>query len=81
MPVAIALAAIAVGDHELAFTWLEKAADMHDILAAHITVLPSLRKLHHHPRYQQLLDRMKLAHPSTHRRHNETRQSPVDTRF
>ena len=81
MPVAIAMAAIAVDDHELAFTWLETAADMHDILAAHITVLPSLRKLHHHPRYQQLLDRMKLAHPSTHRRHNETRQSPVDTRF
>ena len=44
MPVAIASAAIAVDDHELAFTWLEKAADMHDILAAHITVLPSLRK-------------------------------------
>lgn len=81
MPIAIASAAAAVGDHELAFTWLEKAADMHDILAAHITVLPSLRKLHHHPRYQQLLDRMKLAHPSTHRRHNETRQSPVETRY
>ena len=80
MPVAIALAAMAAGDQELAFTWLEKAADMHDILAAHITVLPSLRKLHSHPRYQKLLDRMKLAHPSTHRRHNETRQSPVETR-
>ena len=80
MPVAIALAAMAAGDQELAFTWLEKAADMHDILAAHITVLPSLRKLHSHPRYQKLLERMKLAHPSTHRRHNETRQSPVETR-
>ena len=81
MPVAIAVAAISVGDEDLAFTWLEKAADMHDILVAYITVMPSLRKLHHHPRYQQLLDRMKLAHPSTHRRHNETRQSPVQTRF
>lgn len=81
MPMAIAVAAISVGDHDLAFTWLEKAADMHDILVAYITVMPSLRKLHHHPRYQKLLDRMKLAHPSTHRRHNETRQSPVDTRF
>ena len=81
MPVPIAVAAISVGDQDLAFTWLEKAADMHDILVAYITVMPSLRKLHHHPRYQKLIDRMKLAHPSTHRRHNETRQSPVDTRF
>jgi serine/threonine protein kinase/tetratricopeptide (TPR) repeat protein len=80
MPVAIAVAAVSVGDHELAFTWLEKAADMHDILVAYITVMPSLRKLHHYPRYQRLLDRMKLAHPTTHRRHNETRQNTVDTR-
>ncbi|MES2222334.1 MAG: protein kinase [Acidobacteriota bacterium] len=81
MPVAIAVAAISVGDHDLAFTWLEKAADMHDILVAYVTVMPSLRKLHHDPRYQRLLDRLKLAHPSTHRRQNETRQSPVETRF
>lgn len=81
MPVAIAVAAISVGDNELAFNWLETAADMHDIFVAYITVLPSLRKLHNDPRYQRLLDRMKLAHPSTHRRHNETRQSPVETRF
>jgi serine/threonine-protein kinase len=81
MPVAIAVAAISVGDNELAFSWLETAADMHDIFVAYITVLPSLRKLHNDPRYQRLLDRMKLAHPSTHRRHNETRQSPVETRF
>ena len=80
MPVAIAVAAVSVGEHELAFTWLEKAADMHDILAGYVTVMPSLRKLHSDPRYQRLLDRMKLAHPSTHRRHNETRQSPVETR-
>jgi serine/threonine protein kinase/tetratricopeptide (TPR) repeat protein len=81
MPVAIAVAAISVGDNELAFNWLETAADMHDIFVAYITVMPSLRKLHNDPRYQRLLDRMKLAHPSTHRRHNETRQSPVETRF
>jgi tetratricopeptide (TPR) repeat protein len=81
MPVAIAVAAISVGEHELAFTWLDKAADMHDILVGYITVMPSLRKLHSDPRYQRLLDRMKLAHPSTHRRNNETRQSPVETRF
>ncbi|HET9100169.1 MAG TPA: protein kinase [Acidobacteriaceae bacterium] len=81
MPMAIAVAAISVGDRDLALTWLENAADMHDILVAYITVMPSLRKLHPHPRYQQLIDRMKLAHPSTHKRQNETRQSPVETRF
>ncbi|MHB1957932.1 MAG: protein kinase domain-containing protein [Acidobacteriaceae bacterium] len=81
MPMAIAVAAVSLGEHELAFTWLEKAADMHDILVAYVTVLPSLRDLHDDPRYRRLLDRMKLAHPSTHRRHNETRQSTVETRF
>lgn len=81
IPVAIAVAAASLGDNELAFNWLETAADMHDIFVAYITVLPSLRRLHGEPRYQRLLDRMKLAHPSTHRRHNETRQSPVETRF
>lgn len=81
MPVAIAVAAASVGDDELAFNWLEKAADMHDILVAYITVMPSLRKLQDHPRYHRLIDRMKLAHPSTHRRHNETRQSSFNTRY
>ncbi|MHB1938062.1 MAG: protein kinase domain-containing protein [Acidobacteriaceae bacterium] len=81
MPVAIAVAAVSLGEHDLACNWLETAADMHDIFVAYVTVLPSLRKLHDEPRYQRLLDRMKLAHPSTHRRHNETRQSTVETRF
>ncbi|TCK75859.1 protein kinase domain-containing protein [Acidipila rosea] len=80
MPVSIAVAAAALGENELAFTWLEKAAELHDIFVAYVTVLPSLKRLHNEPRYQRLLDRMKLAHPSTHRRHNETRKSAVDTR-
>ena len=81
MPVAIAVAAASVGEDELAFNWLEKAADMHDILVAYITVMPSLRKLQDHPRYHQLIERMKLAHPSSHRRHNETRQNSLNTRY
>ncbi|HEY4051151.1 MAG TPA: protein kinase [Acidobacteriaceae bacterium] len=68
MPVPIAVAAASLGDHELALTWLERAAERRDIFVAYITVFPSLRKLHDTPRYRQLLDRMKLEHPSTHRR-------------
>lgn len=79
-PMAIAVAAASLGDDELAFAWLEKGADMHDILISYITALPSLRKLHDRPRYQQLLKRMSLKHPSTHRGHNETRQSTINPR-
>jgi eukaryotic-like serine/threonine-protein kinase len=68
MPVPIAVAAASLGDSELAFTWLERAAERRDIFVAYITVFPSLRKLHDAPRYRQLLDQMKLEHPSTHRR-------------
>ena len=81
MPVAIAVAAASLREHDLAFSWIEKAADLHDIFVSYITVLPSLSKLHDDPRYQRLLDRMKLAHPSTHRRRNETWQNTVETRF
>ncbi len=70
MPVPIAVAAVSMGDNELALSWLEKAADQRDILVAYITVFPSLRKLHDEPRYRQLLDRMKLSYPSAQvRRH------------
>ena len=68
MSMPIAVAAASLGEIELAFTWLEKAVEQRDILVAYITVLPSLRTLHDEPRYKQLLDRMKLRHPSTHRR-------------
>ena len=68
MSMPIAVAAVSLGEMDLAFTWLEKAVEQRDILVAYITVLPSLRALHDEPRYKQLLDRMKLRHPSTHRR-------------
>jgi len=80
LPMAIAVAAVSLDDEELALAWLEKAADMHDILAGYLSVLPSVRKLHHQPRFQQLLERMHLKHPSTHRRSNATRQNTIDTR-
>ncbi len=73
MPLPIAVAAASLGENELAFTWLEKAVEQRDILVAYITVLPSLRKLHDEPRYKQLLDRMKLRHPSTQRRRHVAR--------
>ncbi len=79
-PVAIAVAAASLGDSPLAFTWLEKAAEMRDILVSYVTVFPSLRTLHDEQRYHQLLERMNLKHPSTHRRKNETWQNTIDAR-
>ncbi|MGA8041962.1 MAG: protein kinase [Terracidiphilus sp.] len=73
LPVAIAVAAVSVGEMDLAFKWLEKAAESKDILLSYITVLPSLRQLHDDPRYHRLLQRMNLNHPSTHRRHHAAR--------
>ena len=73
LPVAIAVAAASVGEKDLAFTWLEKAAERRDILLSYITVFPSLVHLHDDPRYHRLLQRMNLKHPSTHRRHHAAR--------
>ena len=73
MPVAIAVAAAALGDTDLAFTWLEKAAERRDILLAYIAVFPSLKPLHDDPRYHRLLQKMNLKHPSTHRRRHAAR--------
>jgi serine/threonine protein kinase/tetratricopeptide (TPR) repeat protein len=73
LPVAIALAATALGDKDLAFAWLDKAAERRDIFLASITTFPSLKPLHDDPRYHQLLHKMNLKHPSTHRRRHAAR--------
>jgi serine/threonine protein kinase/tetratricopeptide (TPR) repeat protein len=73
LPVAIAVAAAAIGDKDLAFSWLEKAAERRDILLAYIAVFPSLKPLHDDPRYHRLLQKMNLKHPSTHRRYHAPR--------
>lgn len=73
LPVAIAVAAASLGDRDLAFSWLEKAAERKDIFLTYLTVFPSLRQLHDDPRYYRLLQRMNLKHPSTHRRHHAAR--------
>lgn len=73
LPMALAVAAAAMGDRDAAFRWLEKAAGQRDILLSYITVLPSLRPLHDDPRYHRLLQKMNLGHPSTHRRRDATR--------
>ena len=72
-PVGIAVAAASIGDKDLAFTWLEKAAERRDILLTYITVFPGLSTLHDDPRYHALIERMNLKHPSTHRRRHATR--------
>ena len=73
LPVAIAVAAASVGEMDLAFKWLEKAAESKDIFLSYITVFPSLRQLHDDPRYHRLLQRMNLKHPSTHRKQHAAR--------
>ena len=77
LPVAIAVAAASLEEHDLAFHWLDRASQMRDIFIAYITVFPSLKPLQHDERYHQLIARMKLAHPSTHRRSYEARTSSV----
>ena len=73
LPVAIAVAAASLGEQDLAFTWLERAAERRDILLSYIAVFPSLRQLHDDPRYHRLLQRMGLKHPSTQRRQHAAR--------
>ncbi len=68
LPIAIAVAATSIGEKDLAFAWLEKAAERKDILLSYLTVFPPLRPLHDDPRFYHLLQRMNLKHPSTHRR-------------
>ncbi len=73
LPMAIAVAAAALGETDLAFTWLDKAADRRDIFLAYITVFPALSPLHDDPRYHRLLQKMNLKHPSTHRSRHAAR--------
>jgi len=80
MPVPIAVAAVSLQEFDLAFDWLEKAAERRDIFLAYVTVLPSLKALHDDQRYHHLIQRMQLAHPSTHRRRHEARTGAVETR-
>lgn len=73
MSTPIAVAAAALGQNDLALNWLEKAVQQRDILAAYVTVIPSLRSLHDEPRYHQLIQNMNLKHPSTHQKRHATR--------
>jgi serine/threonine-protein kinase len=66
MPIPTAVAAAALKRDDLAFEWLERAAESRDIMLGYITVLPSLRSLHSDPRYYALIERMGLKHPRTH---------------
>jgi tetratricopeptide (TPR) repeat protein len=66
IPVAIAVAAASLEEHELAMEWLERAAAVRDIFVVYSAVLPGLRGLHAQPRYHSLLRRMNLPHPSMH---------------
>jgi serine/threonine protein kinase/tetratricopeptide (TPR) repeat protein len=64
MPISIAVAATALGKHDLAFEWLERSADARDILIGYLNIMPSFNPLRKDPRYHRLARRMKLA-PNT----------------
>ncbi len=61
MPAAIAVAATALGKYDLAFEWLERAADAREILVCYLNVMPSWKILRDDPRFHQLSKRMKLT--------------------
>ena len=63
LPVPIAVAATALGEPNLAFHWLECAAESRDILLGYLTIMPSLRPLHGDARFHQLVERMNLQPP------------------
>jgi len=54
----------ALGENDLAFTWLEKAYEEHDASLAALLNDESLRGLHRDPRFNDLLKRMKLHRES-----------------
>lgn len=70
----LAIAATALGNKELALDWLSKGVAHKDILVTYLTVIPNLQPLHDEPRYKELVEGMRLSHPSTHRRRYAARQ-------
>ena len=60
LPVSIAVAATALGQVDLAFEWLERAADRRDILVGYLNIMPSLESLRGDARYRRLAQRMRL---------------------
>jgi TolB-like protein/DNA-binding response OmpR family regulator/Tfp pilus assembly protein PilF len=51
----------AIGDLERAFAWLERDVEQRAEELAYLKVSPFFDRLHGHPRFDQLLDRMQLA--------------------
>jgi hypothetical protein len=49
-----------LGEHELAFEWLDKAYREHDSSLASVMTDESLAGLHQDPRFDELLKKMKL---------------------
>jgi serine/threonine protein kinase/tetratricopeptide (TPR) repeat protein len=60
LPVSIAVAATALGKFDLAFKWLDIAADRRDILIGYLNIMPSLERLRSDERYHRLAKRMNL---------------------
>ena len=60
-PYSVANIHVALGDHDEAFAWLERALEDRDRMMANIKVHPRLDPLRGDPRFASLLTRMNLA--------------------
>jgi hypothetical protein len=61
-PYSVANVHIGLGDKEQAFAWLERAYREHSHFLALIKIDPRLDSLHCDPRFDDLLERIGLAH-------------------
>jgi Flp pilus assembly protein TadD len=59
-PTALAIVHIALGQHDRAFDWLERAAAERDGWLAESIFYPTYEPLRSHARYSQLLDALRL---------------------
>jgi tetratricopeptide (TPR) repeat protein len=55
----LAIAYVGLGNDEEAITWLERAFASNDPLVLLMNYWPMMRKLHGHPRFQEILEKMK----------------------
>jgi tetratricopeptide (TPR) repeat protein len=59
-PYFLGLVHAALGDKDVAFSWLEKAYEQHDLYLVRLKVEPMMDSLRSDPRFEKLLNRMHL---------------------
>jgi adenylate cyclase len=59
-PSAVALVLLGLGEDEQTLDWLERGVDEHDVLLPWVKFMPLFDRLHAHPRFQAVLERLGL---------------------